>query len=90
MVITVAKNLPECATETVHIVAFTPTPRLVQLEFAPEGEQKVMVGELGKTATHYVLKPRLGIWLKLFATLLGRARHRIPMPGSSRMRFRHS
>jgi hypothetical protein len=73
MVITVAKNLPKGATETVHIVAFTPTPRLVQLEFAPEGEQKVMVGELGKTAIHYVLKPRLGIWLKLFATLLGRA-----------------
>jgi hypothetical protein len=73
MVITVAKNLPKGATETVHIVAFTPTPRLIQLEFAPEGEQKVMVGELGKTATRYVLKPRLGIWLKLFATLLGRA-----------------
>jgi hypothetical protein len=73
MVITVAKNLPKGASETVHIVAFTPTPRLIQLEFAPEGEQKVLVGELGKTATHYVLKPRLGILLKLFATLLGRA-----------------
>jgi len=32
----------------------------------------VLVGELGKTAIHYVLRPRLGIWLKLFATLLGR------------------
>lgn len=72
MVITVAKNLPKGASETVHIVAFTPEPRLIQLEFAPEGEQKVLIGELGKTATHYVLKPRLGIWLKLFATLLGR------------------
>ena len=73
MVITVAKNLPKGASETVHIVAFTPTPRLIQLEFAPEGEQKVLIGELGKSATHYVLKPRLGPWLKLFATLLGRA-----------------
>jgi hypothetical protein len=36
----------------------------------PEGEQKVLIGALGKTATHYVLKPRLGIWLKVFATLL--------------------
>ena len=69
----VAKNLPKGASETVHIVAFTPTPRLIQLEFAPEGEQKVLIGELGKTATHYVLKPRLGPWLKFFATLLGRA-----------------
>jgi hypothetical protein len=73
MVITVAKNLPKGARETVHIVAFTPTPRLIQLEFIPEGEQKVLIGDLGKTATHYVLKPRLGIWLKVFATLLGRA-----------------
>jgi hypothetical protein len=72
MVITVAKNLPKGASETVHIVAFTPTPRLIQLEFIPESEQKVLIGQLGKTATHYVLKPRLGIWLKVFATLLGR------------------
>ncbi len=36
-----------------------------------EGEHKMMVGEQVKTAIHYVLKPRLGVWLKLFATLLG-------------------
>ena len=72
MVIMVAKNLPKGASETVHIVAFTPTPRLIQLEFAPEGEHKVLVGELAKTATHYVLRPQLGAWLNLFATLLGR------------------
>jgi hypothetical protein len=72
MVITVAKNLPKGASETVHLVAFTPTPRLIQLELAPAGERKVLIGELAKTATHYVLRPRLGSWLKLFATLLGR------------------
>jgi len=72
MVITVAKNLPKGASETVHIVAFTPEPRLIELEFIPAGEQKVLIGDLGKTATRYVLKSRLGIWLKLFATLLGR------------------
>ena len=72
MVFTVAKNLPKGAGETVHIVAFTPTPRLIQLELAPSGEHKVLVGELANTATHYVVKPKLGIWLKLFATLLGR------------------
>jgi hypothetical protein len=72
MIITAAKNLPKGAAKTVHLVAFTPTPRLVQLELAPAGERKVMIGELAKTATHYVLRPRLGTWLKLFATLLGR------------------
>ena|SRR3989442_1763347 len=72
MVVTVAKNLPKGASETVHVVAFTPKPRLIQLELAPAGEQKVLVGELGKTAIHYVFRPRLGSWLKLFAKLLGR------------------
>jgi hypothetical protein len=38
MVLTVAKNLPKGASETVHTVAFTPTPRLIQLELAPAGE----------------------------------------------------
>ncbi|HEY2990611.1 MAG TPA: hypothetical protein VGL11_23045 [Candidatus Binatia bacterium] len=72
MVLTVAKNLLKGASETVHFVAFTPTPRLIQVELAPAGEQKVVIGEIARTATHYVLKPLLGSWLKLFATLLGR------------------
>ncbi len=72
MVLTVARNLPPGASDTVHIVAFTPTPRLIQLELKPAGKQKVLVGELVKTATHYVLKPHLGIWLQLFVRLLGR------------------
>jgi hypothetical protein len=72
MVLTVAKNLPKGAGETVHVVAFTPKPRLIQLELAPAGEHQVLVGELQKTAIHYVFKPQLGIGLKLFATLLGR------------------
>jgi hypothetical protein len=72
MVLTIATNLPKGASETVHLVAFTPTPRLIQLNVAPAGEHKVLVGELAKTAVHYVFKPQLGAGLKLFATLLGR------------------
>lgn len=72
MVLTVAKNLLKGAGETVHFVAFTPEPRIIQLAIAPANEQKVLVGKLEKTAVHYVLKPRLGMWLTLFSTLLGR------------------
>jgi hypothetical protein len=72
MVITVVKDLPKGASEIVHYVAFTPTPRLIQLELVPAGEHRVLVGQLEKTAVHYLLKPRLGIWLKFFATVLGR------------------
>lgn len=72
MILTIAKNLVKGASETVHFVAFTPAPRLIQLELAPAGDKKVMIGDLTKSATHYVFKPILGMWIKLFATLLGR------------------
>jgi hypothetical protein len=72
MILTVAKNLPKGASEIVHTVAFTPTPRLIQLELAPAGEQRVLVGALARTATDYVFKPKLGVLLKLVATVLGR------------------
>jgi hypothetical protein len=72
MILTVVKDLPKGAGEIIHFVAFTPEPKLIELELAPAGEQKITVGELRKTAVHYVMKPRLGIWLTFFATILGR------------------
>jgi hypothetical protein len=72
MVLTVLKNLPPKANATVHLVAFTPTPRLIPLELAPAGEEPVRIGDHTAPATRYVLRPKLGIWLTLLATLLGR------------------
>ena len=79
MVLTIVKNLPKGGGETVHIVAFTPKPRLIQLEVAPKGEHKVLIGELTKTAIRYVLKPRLGV---LAQALRQAARaHAVGLPG---------
>ena len=72
MVLTVIKNLSGGAGETVHMVAFTPSPKLIKLKLIPADVQKILVGGSEKTATRYVLKPILGLWLKLFASLLGR------------------
>ncbi len=72
MILVIVKDLPKGAGEVVHIVGFTPEPKLLGLELAPAGEQDIMVGELKRHATHIVLKPRLGVWLTLFATILGR------------------
>jgi hypothetical protein len=72
IVTTVVKNLPKGASATVRLVAFTPKPLLIELELELAGEHKMMVGQLTKTATHYVLKPHPGPWLELFAKLLGR------------------
>jgi hypothetical protein len=72
IVITLVKNLPKGAGATIHLVAFTPKPLLIELEVEPAGEHKMMVGQLTKTAAHYVLKPHPGPWLELFAKLFGR------------------
>lgn len=71
MVPTVMKNLTKGSRETIHMVAFTPTPRVIELEMAPAGTTKIQIGDLEKTAVHYVLKPRLGL-LRIPAALLGR------------------
>jgi hypothetical protein len=72
MILTVVKDLAKGAGEVIHFVAFTPDPKIIELELTPTGEQDATVGELKKSATHYLLKPRLGMWLKFFAIILGR------------------
>lgn len=72
LILSVVKDLPKGSGETVHYVAFTPEPRLIELQIAPSGEQEFMVGARSLSAIHYVLKPQLGIWLTFFATVVGR------------------
>lgn len=72
MVITIAKNLAARDTETIHIVAFTPRPRIIRLEIAPTGSQRVLLGVHAETAVRFALKPRLGALLGLFASVMGR------------------
>ncbi|HVJ11433.1 MAG TPA: hypothetical protein VNC62_07685 [Burkholderiales bacterium] len=72
MVLTVTKNLAKGASETIHVVAFTPAARLVPVELAPAGEQKITVGTLTKSATRYVFKAKPGPWLSVLASVLGR------------------
>ena len=71
MVITVAKNLPAGAGKTVHIVAFTPEPRIIALELARSGTDHVLNGTHEEAVSHIILKPKLGVLLKVFATLKG-------------------
>jgi hypothetical protein len=67
------KNLAPGASETVHMVAFTPKPRLIELEMVPAGNLRLLSGDLALQATRYALKPKLGAALRLFAALLGKA-----------------
>lgn len=70
--ITLLKNLQRHDTQTVHIVAFTPQPRLVELELAPVRETQVMNGHRAETTLEFTLKPHLGGVTGFFARLLGK------------------
>jgi hypothetical protein len=72
MLIMVLRNLPKGAAETVHVLAFTPKPTLVQLEMRPIAEENVLVGARRVPATHFVLKPKLGLLKGAIAALLGK------------------
>lgn len=72
MPIVIAKNLQRPDTHRVHIVAFTPRPRLVGLEFAPDAHPAVPIGDRRAKAVRYVLKPKLSTFLEVFARVLGK------------------
>jgi len=72
MTVVILKNLPAGRTETVHYVAFTPTPRVIELELEPAGEQKLQLGELETRATRFAVKPKLGVLLGIAAAVLGK------------------
>ncbi len=72
MVITIAKNLARGDTQRVHIVAFTPKPRLISLEIAPSGTKSVKIGSHAEAAVHFVLKPKLGAVIGFLAKVTGK------------------
>jgi hypothetical protein len=72
MVSTIAKNISTHENTTVHIVAFTPEPRLIALELSPSGSQRVLLGQHEETAVNFAVKPKLGFLLNLGATLTGK------------------
>jgi len=72
MTVMILRNLPAGRAETVHYVAFTPTPRVIQLELAPVGEQRLRLGELETHATRFAVKAKLGSVQSIVAAVLGK------------------
>ncbi|HEY8257765.1 MAG TPA: hypothetical protein VIG08_08920 [Gemmatimonadales bacterium] len=72
MVLTVLKNLSARDSATIHMVALTPKPRMIQLELRATGEQKVLSGAHRETTVHWVIHPKLGALTGFFAKLLGK------------------
>jgi hypothetical protein len=72
MVITIAKNLSAGTSRRVHIVAFTPKPMLIQLEYVPAARETVAVGMRRESARHFILEPKLGGLTSFLARLVGK------------------
>ena len=78
---TLLRNLPSGKSATVRIVAFTPEPNLIALDLRPEAKEPVQVGDLLKTATRWVLEPRINGVVHFFGKVLGQ------LPDKFRYRF---
>jgi len=61
MIPVIAKNISAEQSHTVHVVAFTPKPLVIPLEFVPSGTEQ--------GALHFTLKPRLNVLQKIGAAL---------------------
>jgi hypothetical protein len=69
MVSTVAKNISTHDATVMHIIVFTPEPRVVAIELTPSATARVHLGKHGESATDYTVKPKLGFVLNLAAKL---------------------
>ena len=72
MFIMILRNLPKGAGETVHVLAFTPKPTLIQVELTPQATETALVGERRVPVMHYVLTPKLGMLRGALAALFGK------------------
>jgi hypothetical protein len=69
---TLAKNLPHGTKARVHFVAFTPEPKVIQLDLEEAGQEQVLVGRSRRRATVYRQKAELGKVLGALASVAGK------------------
>ena len=72
MVVTLLRNLAGDSGETVHIIAFTPEPKVIELKLTPATKRTIRIGDLAKQVTQYVLEPQLNSVTMFFGKLLGK------------------
>lgn len=69
----VAKNIdPQAASTTVSLLVATPNPRIIKLKITPGGERGFAIGDLHRTALHYVIKFDLGGVTGVVAPVIGK------------------
>lgn len=72
MVFTFVKDLRSNPVTTVSYVAATPKPRLVKLVITQNGKEKLMTGNTGHQAIHYVMRVKIGGITGVAAKIFGK------------------
>lgn len=72
MVMTLLRNLTPGHGETVHFIAFTPDPKVIELKLVPAMKTSIRIGDVAKPMTQYVLEPQLDRLTMFFGKLLGK------------------
>jgi hypothetical protein len=72
MVVTLLRNLAADSSETVHFIAFTPEPKVIELKLTPATKRTIRIGDLATQMTQYVLEPQLNSVTMFFGKLLGK------------------
>jgi hypothetical protein len=72
MLFLVAKNFSKGEGRKVHYIAFTPDPRMVEIEYTPLTSTKSQPSALPGVVVRYRLKPELGTFLKVITGILGK------------------
>ncbi|HKF51435.1 MAG TPA: hypothetical protein VKB26_03925 [Candidatus Acidoferrales bacterium] len=69
----VVKNIdPKATSTTVSMVVGTPKPRVVKVVISPVGEERFLVGDMNRTAIHYVMKIDIGGVAGVIAPVIGK------------------
>jgi hypothetical protein len=73
MALMLLKNLPGGAGATVHLAAFTPEPRLLEMEWSWEGAEEVLLGGRALKAMRSLVKLKIGGLTGMLASLVGKS-----------------
>lgn len=71
MLIMLLKNLNPSEAATVHLVVFTPKPKVIRIKLKPVREETLRIGQHSKKARQYRLEPQLGAVTQFFGRLFG-------------------
>jgi hypothetical protein len=72
MFIMLVRNLGDRLSASVHTVAWTPKPRIIQVDIVRAGSDQARVAQETRATRRYELRPKLGVLMSLGAKLTGR------------------